>query len=90
MHAKRHFSSLRPPVNSVSRSVASRVRQFFTEDDAQDLIEYALIAAFIGIAGWAVLMTLPGVIGTTFGSWQDTTTGVPGQWDPPEPAAAAS
>lgn len=60
------------------------------DDDAQDLLEYALIAAFIGIAGWAVLMTLPNVMGATYGSWLDTTNGVPGQWDPPEPASAGS
>lgn len=60
------------------------------DESAQDLLEYALLAAFIGIAGWAVLMTLPNVMGATYASWLDTTNGVPGQWDPPEPASAAS
>jgi hypothetical protein len=32
------------------------VARFTAEDGAQDLVEYALLAAFIGIAGWAVLM----------------------------------
>ena len=63
---------------------------FVREDGAQDLIEYALLAAFIGIAGWAVLMTLPNVMGATYATWMDTTNGVPGQWDPPEPASAGS
>ena len=52
------------------------------------MVEYALLAAFIGIAGWAVLMTLPDVIGATYASWLDPTNGVPGKWDPPEPAGS--
>ena len=61
--------------------------RFAIEDGGQDLVEYAFLAAFIGVAGWAVLLTLPGVIGATYGSWLDPTNGVPGLWDPPEPAA---
>ena len=45
--------------------------RFIAEDGAQDLVEYALLAAFIGIAGWAVLMTLPNVMGATYASWMD-------------------
>lgn len=64
--------------------------RFTADDGAQDLIEYALLAAFIGIAGWAVLMTLPNVMGATYASWTDPTVGVPSRWDPPEPASAGS
>jgi Flp pilus assembly pilin Flp len=64
--------------------------RFTAEDGAQDLVEYALLAAFIGIAGWAVLMTLPNVMGATYASWTDPTVGVPSRWDPPEPASAGS
>jgi Flp pilus assembly pilin Flp len=66
------------------------VARFISEDGAQDLVEYALLAAFIGIAGWAVLMTLPDVMGATYASWTDPTVGVPSRWDPPEPASAGS
>ena len=62
--------------------------RFVAEDGAQDLVEYALLAAFIGIAGWAIVMTLPNVMGATYASWMDPTNGVPGQWDPPEPAGS--
>ena len=61
---------------------------FVAEDGAQDLVEYALLAAFIGLAGWALVTTLPAVMGDTYGSWTDPTVGVPGQWDPPEPAGS--
>jgi len=63
--------------------------RFIAEDGAQDLVEYALLAAFIGIAGWAVLTTLPTVMGATYGSWMDPTVGVPSRWDPPEPGAGS-
>jgi len=62
--------------------------RFIAEDGAQDLIEYALLAAFFGIAGWAVLTTLPNVMGATYGSWMDPGVGVPSRWDPPEPAGS--
>jgi Flp pilus assembly pilin Flp len=65
------------------------ITRFTTEDGGQDLVEYALLAAFIGIAGWAVLLTLPSVIGATYASWLDPTNGVPGRWDPPEPGAGS-
>lgn len=61
---------------------------FVAEDSAQDLVEYALLAAFIGLAGWAIVTTLPDVMRTTYESWADPTDGVPGQWDPPEPAGS--
>ena len=63
--------------------------RIIAEDGAQDLVEYALLAAFIGIAGWAVLMTLPNVMSATYGSWMDPTVGVPSRWDPPEPGAGS-
>ena len=64
------------------------VARFVADDGAQDLVEYALLAAFIGIAGWALVSTLPAVMGATYQSWTDPTVGVPGQWDPPEPAGS--
>ena len=76
------------------RTFRSRVvqvcRRFVVEDRAQDLIEYAFLAAFIGIAGWAIIMTVPDVIGTTYESWIDPDVGVPSLWDPPEPGSAGS
>ena len=64
------------------------VASFVADEGAQDLVEYALLAAFIGVAGWAILMTIPDAMRTTYESWTDPSTGVPGQWDPPEPAGS--
>lgn len=77
-------------VNGLHRASATGLQvaaRFAAEDGGQDLVEYALLAAVVAVAGWAVLLTLPGVIGTTYASWIDPTNGVPGLWDPPEPAA---
>ena len=64
------------------------VASFVADDGAQDLVEYALLAAFVGVAGWALVTTLPDLMRTTYESWTDPTVGVPGQWDPPEPAGS--
>jgi Flp pilus assembly pilin Flp len=77
-------------ISSGDESRRGLLARFTCDDGAQDLIEYALLAAFIGIAGWAVLMTLPNVMGATYASWTDPTVGVPSRWDPPEPASAGS
>lgn len=66
------------------------VRRAIAEDAGQDMVEYALLAAFIGIAGWAILMSLPAVMGATYASWIDSNNGVPARWDPPEPTSAGS
>ena len=44
-------------------SLGSTVRRFFQDDDAQDLVEYAYLAAFVGLAGvvvWRNIVTLMG------------------------------
>jgi len=64
--------------------------RFIVQDGAQDLVEYALLAAFIGIAGWAILMALPQVMHDTYDSWRSPSVGVPSRWDPPEPASSGS
>jgi Flp pilus assembly pilin Flp len=76
-------------IHRVSAACSELITRFSTDDGGQDMVEYALLAAFIGIAGWAVLLTLPGVIGATYASWLDPTNGVPGRWDPPEPASGS-
>jgi Flp pilus assembly pilin Flp len=66
------------------------LQRLLIDECGQDLIEYAMLAAFIGIAGWAVIMTVPDAIGQTYSSWVSPTGGVPALWDPPEPAGAGS
>jgi Flp pilus assembly pilin Flp len=75
-------------IGRAGATVSGLLARFAVEDGGQDIVEYALLAAFIGIAGWAIIMTLPTVMGTTYASWLDPNNGVPGQWDPPEPAGS--
>jgi Flp pilus assembly pilin Flp len=60
------------------------------EESAQDLVEYALLAAFIGTAGYVVLTALAPTLGSTYSSWLSPSTGVPSLWDPPTPIASGS
>jgi Flp pilus assembly pilin Flp len=60
------------------------------QDDGQDMIEYAFILVFIGIAGILALQAIGVGVGTTYTSWMDAETGVPGLWDPPDPSGSGS
>jgi Flp pilus assembly pilin Flp len=62
--------------------VAALVRR----EDGQDLIEYAYLACFIGIAGYLVLGSIGPAVSATYTSWLDPTSGAPSLWDPPAPA----
>jgi Flp pilus assembly pilin Flp len=64
--------------------------RFVRDDSAQDLLEYALLAAFVGITGYVVLNSLVPSLAATYASWIDPTTGAPSLWDPPVPAGAGS
>jgi Flp pilus assembly pilin Flp len=81
--------SIAKRIHRFGTASAGLLARFRSDDGAQDLVEYALLAAFIGVAGWAVIMTLPAVMGATYASWLDPNNGVPGQWDPPEPSAGS-
>lgn len=44
------------------------LKQIASDDDGQDLIEYALVAALIGVAAASALRVLHNAIGNTFNS----------------------
>lgn len=60
-------------------------RVLLEEDGGQDLVEYALMASFIGVAGYLIVSTLGDDIRTTYQSWIDPDAGTPTLWDPPDP-----
>jgi Flp pilus assembly pilin Flp len=62
------------------------VDRLLREDDAQDVVEYALLAAFVGIVGYLALAGIRTEVFNTYTSWQDPSSGVPGIWEPPAPA----
>jgi Flp pilus assembly pilin Flp len=66
-------------------AVALRAR-FAADDSGQDLIEYALLTAIIGIAGLLVLSTFSNKMGTAYSGW-NTAAQTAWQPCPPQPAA---
>jgi Flp pilus assembly pilin Flp len=59
---------------------------FATDDRGQDLIEYALLTAIIGIAGLLALSTISTKMGAAYSGWN---TAGQNAWQPcpPQPAA---
>ena len=60
------------------------------EDGAQDLVEYALMAAFLATAGYLALIAIAPTLGATYTTWLDPSNGVPSLWDPKAPSGSGS
>jgi Flp pilus assembly pilin Flp len=56
-----------------------------SDDKGQDLIEYALLCTFIGLAGVGVFGLICQAIATTYGSWNTSTNTI---WQTPPPAGS--
>ena len=50
---------------------ARTFRRLLTDESGQDLIEYALLCAFIGFAGATVFNTLTGTMQGAYTAWMD-------------------
>ena len=64
----------------------SLLHRFIADENAQDLIEYALLSTVIGFAGAAAFQLIMNAIGTTYGKWDN---GVNGLWNTPDPAGGS-
>ncbi|MEO7272764.1 MAG: hypothetical protein ABIX28_10710 [Vicinamibacterales bacterium] len=69
------------PAPTASRFVTHCIR-LVRDDAGQDIIEYALLAAFFGVAGYAVLSTLGPAVNSTYATWIDPSAGSAKLWDP--------
>jgi Flp pilus assembly pilin Flp len=54
---------------SASRFTRALAAQFVSDDSGQDLIEYALLTAIIGISGLLILSTLSTTMGSAYSGW---------------------
>ena len=54
------------------------------------MVEYAFLAAFVGVAGVLVLNTMGVTIFNTYSSWIDPAVGAPSLWDPAPPLVSGS
>jgi Flp pilus assembly pilin Flp len=59
---------------------------FVCDEHGQDLIEYALLTATIGVAGAAVWAAMGPAIAAAYTTWG---TGVNNQWETPDPGAGS-
>ena len=57
--------------------------RFVTDDHGRDLVEYALLGAFIALSSLVVAQVFPGVMSAVYLSWQAATNGL---WYPQAPA----
>lgn len=62
------------------------LRRLVVEDDAQDLVEYALLAAFVGLASMASVSSVLSALHTSYVSWNTATYGC---WQMPAPPASS-
>jgi Flp pilus assembly pilin Flp len=68
-----------PTLRATVRRLALR---FLAEEHGQDLMEYVLLSAFIGLAGLAALNAIGVIIGTWYGT---SNTSVNSLWNSPTP-----
>jgi Flp pilus assembly pilin Flp len=60
--------------------------QLIRDDRGQDLLEYALLSAFIGVAGLAVMNAMGVSLANAYTAWGNA---VDALWETPEPAMKA-
>jgi Flp pilus assembly pilin Flp len=59
--------------------------QLVWNEEGQDLIEYALLAAFIGLAGVGVFNVIAASMNASYSSWD---TGINSLWQPGDPVVS--
>jgi Flp pilus assembly pilin Flp len=62
------------------------LHRFIVDEDAQDLLEYALLCTVIGLVGAGVFQLIMTAIGNTYGTWN---AGVDTIADTPDPAGGS-
>ena len=83
------MSTFRPRSRATCKR-AGLVRRFIRETAGQDIVEYAFLAAFIGITGYLALNGITRAVGTTYSIWLNPAVGVPSLWDPAAPLTSGS
>ena len=69
-HRAKTLAAARAVVHFVNMIHLCTMRRLLTEDDGQDLIEYALLSAFIGLAGVAVFNGIGTSMQTAYDAWE--------------------
>jgi len=66
-------------------TVTGALISFVRDESAQDLVEYALLGAFIGVVSVVVWQNIVTLLGERY---TDFNTNVPTLWEPPNPAGS--
>lgn len=64
-------------------TMVAELKRLLVADDGQDLIEYALITASIGLVGIATWPAIETAIGTAYANWDSDTQDI---WEVPDPS----
>jgi Flp pilus assembly pilin Flp len=67
------------------RAFASLAGRCLRDEGGQDLLEYALLSAFIGLAGLAAFDAMSGTIGNYLGASDDNVNNI---WESPNPGGS--
>ena len=65
---------------SAAIGIVRRLRELVSDDSGQDVIEYALLSALIGVVGLLTMNTLGVTMGTVYAGW---TSAVNALWESP-------
>ena len=61
------------------------VRRFLTSEEGQDLVEYALLTAFVGLAGAAMWPLVRDALQLSYQGWDSTNQNL---WVPADPSGS--
>lgn len=65
-------------------SIKGRIRRWIIDQSGVDLIEYMLLASFVGIVGWLGMQFIGINMNTSYRSWDETTQNI---WEVPDPVS---
>jgi Flp pilus assembly pilin Flp len=77
--------NLRTRPTNIAIGARALLRDWFSDEQGQDLIEYMLLAAFVAITGWLGAQAIGINMNTTYRSWDETTQNI---WEMPDPVPA--
>ena len=72
------------PLLRETRAMGEQIRRWFADESGVDLIEYMLLATFVGIAGWLGMQYLGGTIHDSYEIWDSATQDA---WEIDDPVA---
>jgi Flp pilus assembly pilin Flp len=80
-------AAMKEQIRRTAANASRLLSRFASEEDGQDIVEYAFLAAFIGVTSYLALNGIRDAVGDAYDSWLDPDVGVPSAWNPPEPPA---